>query len=133
MSKKKPIRMADLFSDLEQVELRDGRIIDVQPIDGTGYDLLAEMEGNPERAGNAWTIVARCLPALSEIEVKSLNPAECAAVIAIAMGKVQAVQEWAASLPGNGQAPKTAEPEPQRSSTPSDSSALESPASSAAP
>lgn len=129
MTKKAPVRLSALFADPEQVELRDGRIVDVAPISGLGFDLYNAMEEDPTNGALMWEITALCLPSLTKEDVKALRPAECAAVLAIATGRVNDVLELAKAIQGNVPAPTTAEPEVQSSSILSDSSAPESPAS----
>jgi hypothetical protein len=122
--KKSPVKLSTVFgNEPDQVELPDGRVIDVRPVDGIGFDLYNEMEADKSKAHLLWQLTARCLPSLKEHEVKTLTPAECAAVIAVALGKVKEVQELAEQIAGNAQAPTTAERERQGSSTLSDSSA----------
>jgi hypothetical protein len=121
---KSPVKLSAVFAgDVEQVELPDGRIVNVRPVDGIGFDLYSEMEADRSKGHLIWQIAAGCLPSLTIAEVKRLTPAECAAVIAVALGKVQLVQRWAEELPGNAPAPTTAEPGSRSSPTPSDSSA----------
>lgn len=123
MATKTPIRLSGVFSDPELIELPDGRLIPVRPIDGIGFDLYTEMEADPEKGNLIWDITARCLPSLTLKEVKGFTPAECAAVVAVAVGQVKLVLDLVEQTSKNGNAPvTTAEPGAQRSSTLSDSS-----------
>jgi hypothetical protein len=38
--------------DVDQVELPDGRVVDVRPIDGIGFDLYSEMEADRSKGGS---------------------------------------------------------------------------------
>jgi hypothetical protein len=122
MTRKAPVRLSALFAEPEQVELRDGRVVDVAPIDGIGFDLYESLKEETANLDLVWELTGRCLPSLTLEDVKQLRPAECAAVLAIATGQVDKVLELAATIQGNDQAPATTEPEPQSFSTPPDSS-----------
>jgi len=122
-NRREPYLSKNPAGQLPCVELPDGRIVDVRPVDGIGFDLYSEIEADPSKGAKIWEIAARCLPSLTLDEVKTLTPSECAAVIAVALGKVKEVQKLAEEVAGKSAAPTTAEPESPRSPTPSDSSA----------
>src|SRR4051812_26777580 len=100
---KKPVKLSAVFSEEpDQVELADGRIVNVRPIDGLGFDMYRDMEEDPAANGHlVWQIAARCLPSLKIEEVKAFTPQECMAVIVIAVGRVQLVQDLAEEMEGN--------------------------------
>jgi hypothetical protein len=71
---KSPVKLSAVFAgDVEQVELPDGRIVNVRPVDGIGFDLYSEMEADRSKGHLIWEIAARCLPSLSIAEVKSAD------------------------------------------------------------
>lgn len=124
MEKKKPIKLASLLAPPEEVELPNGTITTVKPFSGIAYDLYLEIEGNPAEHGHRiWELIGLCLPGVDEFEIRKLTPAECAAVMVIANGRIEEVKALAEKIEGNVQAPvTTAEPDPQTSLTLSDSS-----------
>src|SRR3954465_15288698 len=113
---KKPVKLSAVFSEEpDQVELADGRIVNVRPIDGLGFDMYRDMEEDPAANGHlVWQIAARCLPSLKIEEVKAFTPQECMAVIAVAAGRVALVEQLASELEGNGLAPTVGAPSEPR-------------------
>lgn len=121
---KAPVRLSTVFrEERETVEFPDGRIFPVRPVDGVGFDMFTEMEADNSKGNLIYDIAVRCLPTAPEKDVRGLEPFEAAAVVVIGMGKVKLIQRMAEAMAEkNAEAPTTAEPEPQRSSTLSDTS-----------
>lgn len=141
--KKKPVDVAGvaiMIAPLEEAVLPDGTIAPVHLLDGGGYQLWLNIEADPGEHGNRiWDLVRLCLKhdvdgrPITDDQIRSLNPVQCSVISEIAAGRIQQVQALAEVMSGNAEAPvTTAEPEPPRSSTLSDSSASASGESAAA-
>ena len=91
------VRLADADAPLPPVKLDPspehpkGRWVAVRPIDGKGYQLYREFQQTKDVA-LLWPIARRVLPEATQEEIDALTPAQCVAVISIAVGKADAVQ-----------------------------------------
>lgn len=96
MPRKPPVRLAELNTEpREQIELPSGRVVDVRPIDGICMDLLSEMDADNTKGALVYDVVERCLPDVAREDVRALLPAEAAAVVVVAMGRVEVLRELA--------------------------------------
>jgi N-acetyl-gamma-glutamylphosphate reductase len=127
--------MATTFAPPEEAILPDGTTVAVRPLDALGYQLLQDIESDPDKNGlKVYDLIRTCLPeSVSDESINRLTPGECAVIVLIAAGRIRQVQALAEAMEKNGQAPVEAgRPEPEPSSTPSGSSAPASPESSGA-
>lgn len=148
IGKKEPVRVASvssMFAPPDEVELpltpeqrsagvEIGDIVPVRPLDAVGYELKKLIDDEPAQYGvRIWELTQSCLPTVAEERVKRLTPTECGVIVLVACGRIAQVQAMAEKMSGNAEGATTAAaPEPPTSSTPLDSSASESPASSGA-
>ncbi len=89
-----PINLDSLIDQNLSVILK-GETVAVKPIDGRCYQLLAKLENGEQAVGIMYEIAQRCLPTLSEEQVFELTPLQVKAVVAVASGKVEEVEQSA--------------------------------------
>lgn len=73
----------------------NGKTVRVKPIDGRCYQLLSKLESGEQAVGIMYDIAGRCLPDLTEDEVFALTPQQVKAVVAVASGQAEEVEESA--------------------------------------
>lgn len=86
------IRLAELESTPEEVELPNGSVYTVKRFDGFAADLWASAsEDGTDDSALLYQLVRLSLPDASEEEVKSLTVTQAAAVVSVATGNVEKV------------------------------------------
>jgi hypothetical protein len=127
LNKKEPVKIASLstiFAPPDEVELPNGAVVEIRPLDALGYELLQEIETDPAKNGaRIWDLVRECLPAsVSDETVKKLTPGECGVITLVATGRIKEVEALAERM-GKAEASTVETPEAPTSQIPPDSSA----------
>jgi hypothetical protein len=96
---KKAVRLVDLEQPVGEIELPNGRIVQVMPIDGGGQQLRLAIIAKTATDEDIWMFARRMLPKdVTEEEILSLTPTMVGIIAEIACGHLDAVLEYAAGL-----------------------------------
>lgn len=110
-TRRKPLNLDALLGDAGQVVL-GGRTYSVRPIDGRGYQMVANMGTGMEAVATMYKVAGLCLPDVAEDDIQSLTQAQVEAVIEIATGQVREVEDSQGNPPKAGAKRKRRAPSP---------------------
>lgn len=84
-------RLAQLQRPREEVELPNGRVIEVAEIDAATFQMARDLQADPSRTDLIVPVLRRLLPKATEEEIGSLTTPMISAVVQLANGEAEEV------------------------------------------